>query len=347
VPNKGVESAQDPGQWDGWVTDRRVRTGTYLLDGVQSVPVLPDGGVVSVTENGRLLIINDDTSTITVLGTAWANNMRWIDQETLANAGMTWLQGQISWSSGLTWRGDQSWGGGNAWGGGTAWGSGIGPTTWIDDTWQDQDATGQPAPEPTPTATPTQEPALEPDPTTNTDTMTDQEPAPTPTEEPTATPTEEPTATPTQEATPTPIAEPVATATQEPTPTPTEDSSSAPAEEPAPVAMQIVDLAGTALDATGNHWTTVVTVTVYAADQKPLAGVTVAGGWESISVSCTTGSNGQCSVSAEGLKKNKVTAVAFTFDSASHASYRYQPENNSDPDSDSDGTTITVKAPAS
>ena len=47
-----------------WVTDLRVREGSYLLEGTQHSPAteLPDGGFVSVAHNGKILIANADGS---------------------------------------------------------------------------------------------------------------------------------------------------------------------------------------------------------------------------------------------------------------------------------------------
>jgi outer membrane protein assembly factor BamB len=63
VGNKGVEAAQGP-DWDGWMTDRRIMKTSYLLAGSPSTPAvpLPDGGIISVAENGAVLILNADSS---------------------------------------------------------------------------------------------------------------------------------------------------------------------------------------------------------------------------------------------------------------------------------------------
>ena len=60
VDNKSVQTADQP----EWVTERRVRKGTHGLDGTQIAPVasLMDGGILSVTESGSVLIVNDDGS---------------------------------------------------------------------------------------------------------------------------------------------------------------------------------------------------------------------------------------------------------------------------------------------
>ena len=49
---------------DGWVTNRRAKSYSQQLEGRQDVPAvfLPDGGIFSLIENGRHLILNVDGS---------------------------------------------------------------------------------------------------------------------------------------------------------------------------------------------------------------------------------------------------------------------------------------------
>ena len=63
VDNKGVGTAGEP-SGDGWVTQIRVRKGSYLFEGTQNQPAayLPDGGFVSMADNGSILIVNADGS---------------------------------------------------------------------------------------------------------------------------------------------------------------------------------------------------------------------------------------------------------------------------------------------
>lgn len=63
VNNKGVKTADGP-NWDGWVTEIRVEKGTHALEDVQltSAAYLPDGGLVSIAQNGKVLIVNADGS---------------------------------------------------------------------------------------------------------------------------------------------------------------------------------------------------------------------------------------------------------------------------------------------
>ena len=61
VQNKGVETA---GEFDGWVTDRRILLNWMDLGDTQPTPAaaLPDGGAVIVTLNGKLVFLEDDGS---------------------------------------------------------------------------------------------------------------------------------------------------------------------------------------------------------------------------------------------------------------------------------------------
>jgi hypothetical protein len=94
-----------------------------------------------------------------------------------------------------------------------------------------------------------------------------------------------------------------------------------------------------------NNWTASVTVVVHDASHAGVNGAIVAGNWSGGgSTSCTTGSNGQCTVSRTGLQK-KVTSVTFSVSSVTLTPYIYGPGSNHDPDGDSNGTVITVPKP--
>src|SRR3972149_3769930 len=58
VMNKSVKASD----WNGYVTDIRIMLSTYMLEGNQIAPAafLPDGGFVSFSDNGKLLIVNAD-----------------------------------------------------------------------------------------------------------------------------------------------------------------------------------------------------------------------------------------------------------------------------------------------
>src|SRR3990170_5875695 len=64
VKNKGVAASDEPVNPDGWVTERRIKKGTYTLADVQEAPAafLPDGGFVSIARGGQVLIANADGS---------------------------------------------------------------------------------------------------------------------------------------------------------------------------------------------------------------------------------------------------------------------------------------------
>jgi hypothetical protein len=71
-----------------------------------------------------------------------------------------------------------------------------------------------------------------------------------------------------------------------------------------------------------------------------LPSVKVDGKFNTTAVSCTTGTNGQCSVSAT-LKSN-VSSVTYTVTNLTKSGYFYDAAGNSDPDGDSNGTSITI-----
>jgi outer membrane protein assembly factor BamB len=62
VNNKSVEPADDPADWDGWMSDRRQKSGTYTFESTLRAPAtfLPGGGFVAVTEHGEVLIVDAD-----------------------------------------------------------------------------------------------------------------------------------------------------------------------------------------------------------------------------------------------------------------------------------------------
>ena len=95
--------------------------------------------------------------------------------------------------------------------------------------------------------------------------------------------------------------------------------------------------------AKGNTWTALITITVHDANHAPLAGATVSGSWSlgSAGSSCTTGSNGQCTVSRSGISKRAVS-VTFIVNDVTAPSKTYASSLNHDPDGDSNGTSVTV-----
>ena len=98
--------------------------------------------------------------------------------------------------------------------------------------------------------------------------------------------------------------------------------------------MQVGELDGTSQPAnTGNH--------------VPLANVTVNAAWSggiTGTGKCTTGSNGQCSITS-GRVPLQAGSVNFTVTKAARSSYLYLASANHDPETDSNGTAITLYKP--
>jgi serine protease AprX len=118
--------------------------------------------------------------------------------------------------------------------------------------------------------------------------------------------------------------------------------------------MHVGDLDGARAWLSGNRaWTATVTVTVHEG-QAPetgnpvlVQGATVTGTWSgglSGTGTCTTGTGGTCSVTANNINKKK-TSVTFTVNNVSKSNYSYVSTANHDPDGDSNGTSITVTRP--
>lgn len=110
--------------------------------------------------------------------------------------------------------------------------------------------------------------------------------------------------------------------------------------------MHVADLDGTTTDQ-GRTWSATVTITVHDANHSPVAGATVDGTWsvgDAVSTSCTTGGNGQCSVTSGSIPKRS-GSTTFTVESVTHSTLTYDAIGNHDPDGDSDGTSINVDKP--
>lgn len=104
-------------------------------------------------------------------------------------------------------------------------------------------------------------------------------------------------------------------------------------------AMSVVDLDASKTVAKSN-WKATVTITIKDVNGSLVANAKVDGAFGTSTVSCTTGSNGLCSVTAT-LKSN-VTSVTYTVTGVTATGYVYDANANSDPDGDSNGTSITV-----
>jgi subtilisin family serine protease len=105
------------------------------------------------------------------------------------------------------------------------------------------------------------------------------------------------------------------------------------------VAMSVADLDGSRTVAKRN-WTATVTITVKDANGNLVSGVKVDGMFNTTAVSCTTGTNGQCSSSA--TLKSTVASVTYSVTNLTASGYYYDATGNSDPDGDSNGTSITI-----
>lgn len=111
--------------------------------------------------------------------------------------------------------------------------------------------------------------------------------------------------------------------------------------------MHVGDLDSNSIN-NGSTWTAEVTATVHDPNDNPLAEADITLSYDgrdvSGTVSCTTASDGQCTVSVSGIPK-RTGDVTFTVEGVSHDEYTYDSADNHDPDADSDGTTIVVPKP--
>ena len=150
------------------------------------------------------------------------------------------------------------------------------------------------------------------------------------------------TATPTSilTATNTPLFTPTRTPTRTPTPTSTRTPT------PTLTVMHIGDLDGSNSLQNGG-WTANVIIIVHDANHNPVANATVSGTWSngiSGTASCTTGSNGQCTVTISDISKGQ-SSVTFTVNNVTRASSTYTSTSNHDPDGSSNGTSINIARP--
>jgi subtilisin family serine protease len=106
--------------------------------------------------------------------------------------------------------------------------------------------------------------------------------------------------------------------------------------------MSVKDL-DVAKTAGKTSWKATVTITVKDANGNAVSGAVVNGTFNTTAVSCTTGTNGQCSVSATA--KNTVTSITYTVTNVTATGFTYNSASNSDPDGDSNGTTMTITKP--
>ena len=124
-----------------------------------------------------------------------------------------------------------------------------------------------------------------------------------------------------------------------------------PPPPPPPVSqIHIGDLDGSRTTAK-NTWAAAVTITVHDADHAVVQGATVSGNWSggfSGSASCTTTSNGTCTVKTANLNKSKTSATLTIANVTTAGGATYASSSNHDPDTnpiDSNGTSITILKP--
>jgi len=107
------------------------------------------------------------------------------------------------------------------------------------------------------------------------------------------------------------------------------------------------DLDGSA-SASGKTWTAAVVIRVHDAAHGAVGGVRVTGSWSNGAngtASCTTGTNGACTVQKTKLSRASVASVTFTVTAAARSGWTYAPSANHEPDGDSTGTVIVVARP--
>lgn len=134
----------------------------------------------------------------------------------------------------------------------------------------------------------------------------------------------------------------VADQSSEPTPTPNPNLTPSPTPTPMPASIHSGNLEG--LDyRVGSLWSGLVIITVHDQDELPVEGAFVEGTWSQGVVgndSCTTLSDGTCTVLVEGLPRSE-SQVTYSISQITGTA-AYNPLLNHDVDGDSDGTSYTV-----
>ena len=111
------------------------------------------------------------------------------------------------------------------------------------------------------------------------------------------------------------------------------------------MAMHVGDLDASTINQK-QYWKPSVLVTVHDADHLPVTNATVQGSWstdDGATVSCVTGSGGQCTVAGAGSLKKNIHSSTFTVGEISHNSLTYELGDNHDLDGDSNGRWIAVQ----
>lgn len=111
---------------------------------------------------------------------------------------------------------------------------------------------------------------------------------------------------------------------------------------PLPATMHVSDLDGTVAVGSRGVERSVV-IAVHDPASVPLTGVVVKVVWSGVTTSsatCTTGQDGQCTVSA--VQKKATSLPSLTVKGLLKSGYKYTPGENHDVDGDSDGTQIML-----
>jgi thermitase len=148
---------------------------------------------------------------------------------------------------------------------------------------------------------------------------------------------------------PSPTVAPTATATPAPTMTPAPTATPVPTVvliQPTPTYIHLGDMDASGAK-NGRDWRAIVNILVEDANHKPVSSATVTGVWlngVSSTGSCTTGSNGWCSISSPKITNN-TASVTFIVGNVIGLNYIYVPTSNYDPDNDASGAQIAVSKP--
>lgn len=123
--------------------------------------------------------------------------------------------------------------------------------------------------------------------------------------------------------------------------------TAAPPPPPPTPSLHVGDLDRASSNA-GKSWTARVTIRIDDGAHAALSGAVVSGSWSNGangSASCTTATNGTCTVQKTKLSRSGVASVTFTVTGVSRSGWTYAPSLNHDPDGESTGTSIVVLRP--
>lgn len=118
-----------------------------------------------------------------------------------------------------------------------------------------------------------------------------------------------------------------------------------PPPPPPATTIHVGDLDGSAARVTTRKWESWITIAVHDATETFLPGVLVTGRWNSgtSTVSCTTNTNGMCTIAK--IWPTSRASATFTVVSLRLSGMTYDATANHDPDGDSTGTSIAVARP--